>query len=157
MPIARRPRVGHNRPMRQFDWIRMTQRGVFTRAQALECGMSSNAATRAIKRGDCVRVVGRGYVLKGHPITIDQGAWAAKLSVPSATIWGPSALQLLQPKAALPRLGVIAVTGPPSAAAPKGIVVRRLNLPASEWATALGLPVEKLAPVMSHHLVDGSR
>ncbi|MDR0592691.1 MAG: type IV toxin-antitoxin system AbiEi family antitoxin domain-containing protein [Bifidobacteriaceae bacterium] len=137
----------------QFEWTRMTQRGVFTRSQAVACGVSQKAATRAIKRGEWLPVVGRGWVLEGQPVTIEQGAWAAKLTLPNAVIWGPSAVQLHRPKAPLPRTGVITVAVCGGATLnPQGILARHVALPESEQSWVLGLPVQKLLPALTDSL-----
>ncbi|MDR2348008.1 MAG: type IV toxin-antitoxin system AbiEi family antitoxin domain-containing protein [Bifidobacteriaceae bacterium] len=121
---------------------RLVQAGVFTRRQALACGIDPRTATRAIAQGAWAPVAGRGYVRNGHPIGADQAAWAAALSAPGAVVWGPTALKLWRPDAPLPRLGVAVVARPgPKLQLPR-VVVRRLDVPAGQRAERFGLTTQ---------------
>ncbi|MDR2380820.1 MAG: endonuclease domain-containing protein [Bifidobacteriaceae bacterium] len=127
----------------KFAWICSSQAGVFTRGQAIACGLSSKKATDSIKNGYWQRVAGRGFVLRGTPVGIAQGAWAAALSVPRAVIWGPSALGLHDPQTPLPRLGVILVAAEGVMRDPVRIKVRRIAIPPDERDMLRGLTVQR--------------
>ncbi|MDR3359125.1 MAG: endonuclease domain-containing protein [Bifidobacteriaceae bacterium] len=127
----------------EFARTRLVQAGVFTRAQALACGLDPKTAARQIQRGAWVAVAGRGFVLRGHPIGPEQAAWAAVLSVPRAVVWGPTALKLRLPTAPLPRLGVATVARAGSQLRQSHVLVKRTTLPESDWSEHLGLPTQK--------------
>jgi very-short-patch-repair endonuclease len=133
----------------EFGWLLERQAGVFTRRQALDCGVSATAATAALQDGGWVRVAGRGFVLRGQVVGVEQGAWAAVLTVPRAVVCGPSAFALRQPAAPLPRLGSVTVALPSVHLQPAyRLAVRQVVIPAEDWSAWRGLPVQKAGPAL---------
>lgn len=80
---------------------------MFTSAQASESGLSQGQVIYRLRSGLWLPVAGRGLVLDGSPVGIEQGAWAMELTWPGAVLWGASAMRLTMPRAPLPRTGVV--------------------------------------------------
>lgn len=125
-----------------FAAVRAAQADVFTRAQALRCGMSASQAATAIKAGQWKQVAGKGFVLAGESIGPEQGAWAATLSVPNSIVWGPSAIKLWRPEAPIPAVGAIWVAKPGRYRSRYRIVVRAIRIPVQDIANYRGLSVQ---------------
>lgn len=121
---------------------------MFTRNQALSCGISSDRATKSIKTGAWTSVAGRGYVINGQPIGLEQAAWAVTLSAPGAVLWGPTAFKLRHPQAPAPQLGFVTVARPGGRLRLARVIVRRIALAPTDWSTHRGLAVQESAPAL---------
>lgn len=67
------------------------QLGLFTRAQAMECGYSAFQIRRRLRAGDWQHVCGAVLAFRGRQVTAPVWAAAAHLAVPGSVIAGPSA------------------------------------------------------------------
>jgi very-short-patch-repair endonuclease len=142
--LARAPVKGQRMRMdrdRFMSTIR-PQAGVFTRGQAISCGMHPREASRSIQRKDWVRVAGRGFVLVGSPVEMAQLAWAATLSVKGGVVWGPSAFKLWRPEAPLAMPHEVDVAIGESRPRQYRIRLRKTAVPAAELADWMGVPVQ---------------
>jgi very-short-patch-repair endonuclease len=131
-----------------FYLLLRRQAGVFTRAQALECGLRQEAAAKAVANGRWRRVAGAGFVLAGEPVGMEQGAWAAVLSIPSGVVWGPSAFKLWMPDAPLPPRDTVLVAVQGHARGRPGITVRQVEVPSTEAAIRRGVAVQSKAAAL---------
>ncbi|MDQ3218466.1 MAG: hypothetical protein M3Q18_11590 [Actinomycetota bacterium] len=121
------------------DYAR-TQFGFITRAQALDCGMSTDAIKRRVRAGVWVRVGPRLYFIDGAPKSSRQELMQACLLL-EGVVAGRSAARvhgLLGFRAQ----AVEVVTMRSFMRAPEGVIVHRTNyLPPEDVTTLGGLPV----------------
>src|SRR5688572_6219331 len=76
---------------RRLARIAARQLGLFTRAQAADCGYSAFQIRRRVTAGDWQPVVGQVLAFRGRQLTAPVLAGAAALAVPGSVIAGPSA------------------------------------------------------------------
>jgi very-short-patch-repair endonuclease len=76
---------------RRLGRLAARQLGLFTRAQAVDCGYSAFQIRRRIGRGEWQQVCGPVLAFRGRQLTAPVLAAAAHLAVPGSVIAGPSA------------------------------------------------------------------
>jgi Transcriptional regulator, AbiEi antitoxin len=103
------------------------QLGLFTRAQALECGFSTGQVVRRLQEGDWVELRRGVLAERGLRVNVKIRDMAVLLTVPGAVLTGPSALRWHGVN--LPDTGTCIALGLTSQARPRGVAIFREDVP----------------------------
>src|SRR5438105_9974417 len=143
--VVWRPHAARSTPPRRLARIAATQHGVFTRAQAIACGVSARTATRRLSSGMWDRLHPAVYRVAGLPETWRQALMAACLAwgdgvvvshIAAAAMWG---LVGFEP-------GRIELSAPRMQRRARGLPVHHpMTLARAEGTTLRGIPVTTVA------------
>jgi Transcriptional regulator, AbiEi antitoxin len=106
------------------------QLGLFTRAQAKECGFTVSQIARRFREGDWVELRRGVLAERGRAVTPKIRDMAVLLSVPGAILAGPSALRWHGVD--LPDTGTCIALGPARKVRPRGVAIFREVVPDEE-------------------------
>jgi hypothetical protein len=125
------------------------QRGVFTRRQAMDGGLSSDQASYRIATGVWRHVAGRAYAVAAASPQQHSSLHAMALTWPDAVLYGISALRYWEPIAPIAPDHLIHCAVPYGRAPQMGLAACRTIPPAESVVTREGMPIQRRTPAMA--------
>jgi hypothetical protein len=124
------------------------QRGLFTRRQAINGGLSATQVAHRINTGVWRHVAGKAYALAAERPQRHRGLNAVPLTWPDAVVYGISALAYWYPDAPIPSDGIIHCAISLHRRPQVGFALHRIVLPEASVAKSEGVRVQRRIPAL---------